>query len=125
MAVSTKSLIGKDAQPTKRRSVRRCPFVASAEVTELGSGSGAKLSARISELGLGGCYIDTLNPFPEGMVVQLRILRDHGVFEAKAKVVYTDRRFGMGLAFIEMTPNQRSILENWLTELVTQLRPIS
>ncbi len=125
MAVSTKSLIGKDSQPAKRRSVRRCPLVASAEVTELGSGSGAKLSARISELGLGGCYIDTLNPFPEGTVVQLRILRDDGVFEAKAKVVYTDRRFGMGLAFIEMTPNQRSILENWLTELVTQLRPIS
>jgi hypothetical protein len=114
---------GDDLQPVKQRSVRRCSLVASAEVTELGSG--AKLSARTSELGLGGCYIDTLNPFPEGSPVQLRILRDNGVFETKAKVVYCDRRFGMGLAFTEMTPNQRSLLEGWLAELVTQLRPTS
>jgi hypothetical protein len=53
---------GEDLQVAKRRSVRRCPLVASAEVTELGSG--AQLKARTSELGLGGCYIDTLNPFP-------------------------------------------------------------
>jgi hypothetical protein len=55
----------------------------------------------------------------------LRILRDNGVFETKAKVVYCDRRFGMGLAFTVMTPNQRSLLEGWLAELVTQLRPTS
>lgn len=114
---------GDDLQPVKQRSVRRCSLVASAEVTELGSG--AKLSARTSELGLGGCYVDMLNPFPEGSPVQLRILRDNGVFETKAKVVYCDRRFGMGLAFTEMTPNQRSLLEGWLAELVTQLRPTS
>jgi hypothetical protein len=113
----------KPLQPAKRRSVRRCPLVASAEVTELGSG--AQLSARTSELGLGGCYVDALNPFPKGTLVGLRILRDQGVFETKAKVVYCDSRFGMGLAFTEMTPAQRSILEAWLAEIVTQLRPVS
>ena len=114
---------GEDLQPAKRRSVRRCPFVASAEVTELSSGT--RLPARTSELGLGGCYIETLNPFPEGTLVQLRILRDSGVFETEAKVVYSDRRFGMGLAFTKMTLSQRSLLEGWLTELVTRLKPDS
>jgi len=113
----------KPLQPAKRRSVRRCPFVASAEVTELGSA--AQLSARTSELGVGGCYIDALNPFPKGTLVGLRILRDQGVFETKAKVVYCDPRFGMGLAFTEMTPDQRSLLEAWLAEIVSQLRPVS
>ena len=113
----------KPLQPAKQRSVRRCSLVASAEVVE--QGSGAKLSARTAELGLGGCYIDTLNPYPEGSQVQLRILRDNGVFETKAKVVYSDRKFGMGLAFTEMTPNQRALLEVWLAELVTQLMPAS
>jgi hypothetical protein len=113
----------KTSQPSKRRSVRRCPLVASAEVTELGSG--ALLSARTSELGLGGCYVDALNPFPEGTLVGLRILRDQGVFETKAKVVYCDPRFGMGLAFTEMTPDQRALLEAWLAEIVSQLRPVS
>jgi hypothetical protein len=112
-----------DVRPAKQRAVRRCPLVASAEVTELFSGT--VLSARISEFGLGGCYVDALNPFPEGMLVGLRILRDQGVFETKARVVYCDPRFGMGLAFTEMTPDQRLILEAWLAEIVTQLKPTS
>jgi len=98
----------KSLQPAKRRSVRRCALVASAEVTELRSG--ALLSARTSELGLGGCYVDALNPFPEGTLVGLRILRDQGVFETTAKVVYCD---------------QRSLLEAWLVEIVSQLRSVS
>jgi hypothetical protein len=107
----------KPLQAAKRRSVRRCSFVASAEVTELRSG--ALLSARTSELAVGGCYVDALNPFPKGTLAGLRILRDQGVFETKAKVVYCDPRFGMGLAFTVMTPNQRSVLETWLTEIVS------
>jgi len=47
------------------------------------------------------------------------------VFEAKAKVVYCHPRFGMGLAFTEMAPDQRSLLETWLAEIVMELRQIS
>ena len=111
------------SRSAKQRSVRRCALVASVEVNELRTG--ALLSARISELGVGGCYVDALNPFPEGALVGLRILRDQGVFQTKAKVVYCDSRFGMGLAFIELTADQRSILENWLAEIVTQLSQVS
>jgi hypothetical protein len=112
----------KSAEPAKRRSVRRCPLVASVEVTELSSGT--RLLGRSSELGLGGCYVDSLNPFPEGTLVELKILRDRGVFETKARVAYCDQRFGMGLAFTDMTSDQRSLLEAWLTEIVSQLRPV-
>ena len=114
----------KRAKPKKyrrERAVRRCPFVAAAEVTDLRSGT--RLSARTSELGVGGCYIDVLNPFPQGAAVHLKIVRDQGIFEAQAKVVYCDPKFGMGLAFSEITPDQRSVLETWLVELVTQLHP--
>jgi hypothetical protein len=113
----------KPLQPAKQRAVRRCPLVATAEVTEMSSGT--LLSGRSSELGLGGCYVDSLNPFPEGTLVGLKLLRDQGVFETKAKVVYCDPGFGMGLAFTDMTPDQRSLLEAWLTEIVSQLRPAS
>ncbi len=87
-------------------------------------GSETLLSARTSELGLGGCYVDALNPFPEGTLVGLRILRDQGVFETNAKVVYCDATFGMGLAFTDIRPDQRSILEAWLAEIVSQLRTV-
>jgi hypothetical protein len=55
----------------------------------------------------------------------VKILRDQGVFEAEAKVVYSDPAFGMGLAFTELPQDQRSVLEEWLAEIVTQLRPVS
>jgi PilZ domain len=113
----------KTAQPANKRSVRRCSLVASAEVTDLDSGT--RLSARISEIGLGGCYVDALNPFPEGTKVTLKILRDQGVFETNAKVVYCDATMGMGLAFAGVTPEQRTVLEEWLAEIVSQLRPVS
>jgi hypothetical protein len=107
----------------KPRAVRRCPFVAAVEVTELHSGT--RLSARTSEMGLGGCYVDALNPFAVGTQVNLRISRDQGQFQAKAKVVYSDPSFGMGLSFTEIAPEQRLILENWLEEIVLQLRPVA
>jgi len=72
---------------------------------------------------MGGCYIDALNPFPEGTQVHLRIIRDQGVFETQAKVVYCHLGSGMGLEFSGATPEQSLLLEGWLAELVTQLRP--
>ena len=113
----------KSREPASRRAVKRCPLVASAEVTDLNSD--ARLSARTSEVGLGGCYIDAFNPFPEGTPVAVRILRDQGAFEARGKVVYCQPNSGMGVAFIEMTRDQRLLLEDWLAEIVSQLKPVS
>ena len=108
----------KPPQWTNRRSVLRCPLVASAEVIDLHSGT--RLSARISELSVGGCYLDVLTPFPEGTLVKLRIIRDQGVFATNGKVVYTHANFGMGVAFTDLTHDQRSILEAWIAEIVSK-----
>lgn len=113
----------KSPETRKERAVRRCPFVASAEVIDRNSDT--RLSVRISELGIGGCYVDALNPFPEGSPVTVKILRDKGAFETSATVVYCHPACGMGLAFTDMAPNQRSVLEEWLAEAVRELRPVS
>jgi hypothetical protein len=110
----------KPPQWTNQRSVRRCALVASAEVTDLHSGT--RLSARISELGVGGCYVDAMTPFPERTLVKLRIIRDQGAFESNGRVVYTHANFGMGVAFTDVTADQRSILEAWIAEIVSQPR---
>jgi hypothetical protein len=122
-AGGAKPTTAKASPPAKQRAARRCPFVASAEVTEISSET--HISARTSELAVGGCYIETLNPFPEGTLVHVRILRDQGVFEAKATVVYSHSNSGMGLAFSEMLPKQRLLLEDWLAEIVIQSRSTS
>lgn len=100
----------------QRRAAKRCAMVASVEVTDLGTKT--KLSARTSEIAVGGCYVDALNPFPVGTLVHVRITRDKGSFEAKGKVAYCDSTMGMGVAFTEVAPAQRSILEDWLAEIV-------
>ena len=108
----------KPPQPTNQRSVHRCSLVASAEVADLHSGT--RLSARISELSVGGCYVDVLTPFPEGTLVKLRIIRDQGVFATNGKVVYSHSNLGMGVAFTDLTSDQRSILEAWIAEIVSK-----
>lgn len=100
----------------QRRAAKRCAMVASIEVTDLGTKT--KLSARTSEIAVGGCYVDALNPFPVGTIVEVRIVRDKGSFEAKGKVAYCDSTMGMGVAFTEVAPAQRSTLEDWLAEIV-------
>jgi hypothetical protein len=106
----------KSKEYSQKRAAKRCPMVATAEVLDLGTNT--RLSARTSEIGIGGCYVDAMNPFPIGTVVNVRIERDQGAFEAKGKVVYCDSTMGMGVAFTAMAPEQRAVLEDWLAEIV-------
>jgi hypothetical protein len=104
----------------KKRAVRRIQLVATAEVTARDTDT--LLSARMSELGLGGCYVDTLSPFPTGTLIHVRIIRDGGAFECEAKVVYIHEGFGMGIAFTNMALDQRRMLENWIADLLMQYK---
>jgi len=106
-----------------RRSVPRYRFMARAIVTELSSGT--RLPARTSELGLNGCYIDTLELFPVGTLVHLRILKDNGVFETSGRVLYCHLGIGMGIVFVDSTPDQRGVLAGWVGELAAQCEPTS
>jgi hypothetical protein len=100
----------------KDRAVKRVPFVASVEVFEISTGT--KLVARTSELGVGGCYIDALTPFGIGTAVVVKIVRDQGAFHSRAKVVYSDASFGMGLKFECADADQRIVLEEWVADIV-------
>jgi hypothetical protein len=96
----------------------RIPFTASVEVIE--SKSGARLSGRISDLGLGGCYMDTLSSFPAGSEVLVRITNGEDLFEAQARVVYDQTGMGMGLAFVSFTPKSAQVLQKWLLEITSK-----
>jgi hypothetical protein len=52
------------AERLERRGHTRFPVSISAEVTELKSR--ASITGRATDLGVGGCYVDALNPFPKG-----------------------------------------------------------
>ena len=99
----------------ERRLHSRFPFTVSVEAIELQSQ--AKLSARTSDVGLGGCYVDTLNPFAVGAVIKIRLTKDEVTLEADAKVIFSQVGMGMGVAFISAIPQQFRIFQKWLIEL--------
>jgi hypothetical protein len=53
----------------ERRVHPRYPFSAGAEIIDVSSG--ARLSARISDIGRGGCYADSISPFVLGKSVNV------------------------------------------------------
>jgi hypothetical protein len=107
--------IAKAISPDERRRNTRFPFSASIEAVELKSGT--RVKGRTSDLGLGGCYVDTMSPFPVGNVLSITITKDNETFQAKAKVVYSLASMGMGLAFIAADPEHVKIFQRWMLEL--------
>jgi hypothetical protein len=105
----------------ERRRDSRYSVSAMAEAVELQSDT--RISGRISDIALGGCYLEVMSPFAVGSSVKLRITKDDKLFEAKAKVLYSTGGMGMGLIFTEVEPSQRPLLQRWIAELSGELAP--
>jgi hypothetical protein len=106
---------GKPTDSTDRRKSVRFAVSASADMVELRTRT--RLSGRASDLGAGGCYVDTMTPFPVGTSLVVNLTSEKRNVHAMANVVYAHIGMGMGLAFAEMTPTQRGNLTCWLQEL--------
>ncbi len=78
LAAGLRRLSAASLEKAERRSVRRYPFIAAVEITELGSGD--QRSGRTSDL-----YVDILDPFPRGTLVHLRIFSLEDVFETRGR----------------------------------------
>jgi hypothetical protein len=103
-------------QPEKRRHTR-FPVSVSAEVIE--AKTRARVTGRATDLGVGGCYIDTLSTFSEGTQVEV-LLRSQGrTFHCHALVTYavTQSAVGMGLAFTEAAADEEFTLLDWISSL--------
>jgi hypothetical protein len=99
----------------QRRSTPRFPFSASAIVTDLDSRM--CLNGRTSDIGAGGCYVDTLAPLRVGSRVRVRIEQGSKVFEAMAMIAYAHTSMGMGMRFTGVGPTDQGVLAGWLAEL--------
>jgi hypothetical protein len=105
----------------ERRVQTRFPFTASADVYELRSQT--RLNGRCSDLSVGGCYIDTLSPFPVGAVVRVRLVRDSRAFESAAVITYAHTSMGMGLSFTGMKREDQEVLRSWIADLSGEQPP--
>jgi hypothetical protein len=108
-----------ERRQSERRRHLRFPFTAAVEAIE--PQSQIMIRARTSDLGLGGCYVDTMNPFAVGTGIKIRLTKDAVTFEADAKVIFS--QVGMGIVFISAVPQQFLIFQNWLNELTEKSLP--
>jgi hypothetical protein len=100
---------------SERRRAPRYPFIAEAQVTEISSDT--KLIAKTSDLSIGGCFLDMLNPSPEGTDVRVRISHKSKTFTTLGSVVFVLPNMGMGVVFRSVEDYQLTILQEWISEL--------
>jgi PilZ domain len=96
----------------ERRGATRYNFGAVAEVS--GLDEPRELVSLTRDLSLSGCFVQTTTPFPTGTRVRLRITHSGTYFTAAGMVTANVIATGMGIAFTEIEPNNREILERWL-----------
>ena len=95
-----------------RRRSPRYPFVGSIEMRE--GTSEDKRTARVKELSLNGCYVDTEHAYPMGTSLAIKLFTETEFFEAQASVIYCQPELGMGLMFRETKPYYLMVLRKWL-----------
>ena len=105
--------MGSVSNVRNQRRSPRCSFVATAEVTDENSRT---VVARLRDLNLHGCYVEMTNPLPERAFITIKVSAGTALFQARGRVVYSDRNAGSGVEFQEVEPRYQAVLEEWLTE---------
>src|SRR5208283_3363028 len=104
----------------------RFPFAADGEIVSATSPT-SFISARVTEISLRGCFMETYASFELHTPVLLKIYNSGEYFEAEASVLYANSS-GLGLVFNEVKPLFRAILQQWVLAALdkhpnTQLLP--
>ena len=97
---------------------RRSPryrFVADTEITEIASNT--RLGARSTDLSMGGCFLDMVNPSPEGTEIRVTVHQASASFTALGRVVFVFPNVGMGVVFTNVDEDQLAVLRKWLADL--------
>jgi len=75
------------------------------------------VTCRLTDLSLGGCYLTTVSPFPRGTRVMLSIKTSDLEVHAEGIVLVAHPEFGMGVEFLQTTPEQRDRVHRMITTL--------
>ena len=84
-------------------------------------GVDSRIWARLTDISLGGCYLETMSPLPVLTYVNLGLILEEQHLNAKGQVVVSHPNFGMGVQFIDMSAADRKMLESWLAALAPKV----
>jgi hypothetical protein len=77
--------------------------------------SAGQRSSRISDMSMGGCYIESITDFRKGETIEFDLASTGGeVLRFSGNVAYVLAGFGFGLTFTNLTPNHVTFLSRTL-----------
>lgn len=101
-------------QPQReRRRFARHTCRLEAQVATEGAYGKVVMNGKITDISLGGCYLEMLAPLPVDTPVELTFSAGDAPLDLAAKVVSSQEGFGMGLAFTGMSPEEFEILRQF------------
>jgi len=77
-------------------------------------GAASSIHVASTDLSLGGCYIESIFPFPVGTTLDLKLQIGETTIPIAATVVTSDPQVGNGIIFAKMLPEDRGALEAFL-----------
>jgi PilZ domain len=95
--------------PDKRGS-KRVSYPCEVECSGVGAGL-SPLSPRISDLSVSGAFVDSMVTLPAGTMVRMKFSLPSLVVNCVGEVVHDMPQFGMGVRFIDLTPEQKLAIE--------------
>jgi hypothetical protein len=107
----------------ERRRAPRCPLIVPVEVIE--TETTTRLRARISDISLVGCHLDTTTLLPVGTEARLQISHEDATFAALGVIAHCQPDMGMGIRFIDVPLDQHEILKKWVAEASASLEVFS
>lgn len=102
-------------QEEERRRHWRYPCIGEAWICT--QGANVSLQARLIDISLGGCYLDTMNPFPSETVIELKLALGNRQVLAGGSVRASRQGFGMGVAFTEVGEAELTKLQELISSL--------
>ena len=68
-------------------------------------------NVRLTAVGEGGCFVDTVVPLENGSLVSLKVKDDSGSMEIPGKILYVQPGFGSAIAFDPMDTSLRQRID--------------
>ena len=102
-AAATSEYVASPLSPQIER--RRFPRVSCRiEANVVDELSAMNLQVKVTDVSVGGCYVEMLAPLPVNSSVELTLDTSQGAIHARGKVIVSQTGMGMGIAFTGMSP---------------------
>ncbi|MGA9885258.1 MAG: PilZ domain-containing protein [Candidatus Acidiferrales bacterium] len=99
--------------PRERRRFARHACRLETQVIAEGAYGKVEVKGKITDISLGGCYVEMLAPLPEETPLELAFSTGQAPLHLAAKVCTAQDGFGMGLLFTGMSPEEFEILRQF------------